>query len=543
MLKDSQRPTRPKVITAAQAADLIADGDCVYFGGSGGGHGVAEDVIEALRGRFDQTGKPVGLTAASTVSIGDWVSTGFNHLAGRGLLRRVINGGLNNCPKLAPLAIAGELEVYTLPQGVLAQMARERAAGRPGVLTKVGIGTFVDPRQSGGRQGTAAMPDDLVDLIDIRGDEFLLYRAFPLNVVVLRGTTADEHGHVTMEEEAFLGENLALAMGAKRNGGVVIVQVRQLAAAGSLHPRAVEIPAHLVDHIVVAPEQRQTYNARYEPSFAGHLRVPDSGFDPLPFDIRKVIARRAAMELSPRAIVNLGFGMSNGISAVAAEEGIYRDITLTVEQGVIGGVPAGGKNHGAGVNFDMLARHPDQFDFYDGGGLDQAFLSFAEVDQYGNVNVSRYGDMINGPGGFINISQGAKRVAFLGTLTTGGLRVCPDGQGTLRIDAEGRTRKWVKEVGQITFNGRRAVERGQQVRYITDRAVFELGREGLVLIEVAPGIDLRRDVLEQIGFDVRVSPTLKTMDARLYREAPMNWKDEFNARADAAQRQSERNAE
>ncbi|WP_156955145.1 acyl CoA:acetate/3-ketoacid CoA transferase [Paraburkholderia caledonica] len=535
MQHDSGRPFGPRVITASQAADLIDDGDCVYFGGSGGGHGVAEGVIEALRDRFERTGNPVDLTAASTVSIGDWQDTGFNHLAARGLLRRVINGGMNNCPKLAPAAIAGELECYTLPQGVLAQMARERAAGRPGVLTKVGIGTFVDPRQSGGRQGAGDMLDDLVDLVDVRGDEYLLYRAFPVDVAVLRGTTADENGHITMEEEAFLGENLALAMGAKRNGGVVIVQVRQMAAAGSLHPRSVEIPAHLVDYLVVAPEQRQTYNARYEPAFAGHLRVPESGFDPLPFDIRKVIARRAAMELYPRAIVNLGFGMSNGISAVAAEEGIYRDITLTVEQGVIGGVPAGGKNHGAGVNFDMLARHPDQFDFYDGGGLDQAFLSFAEVDRHGNVNVSRYGDMINGPGGFINISQGAKRVAFLGTLTTGGLSVHPDGEGALRIEAEGRTRKWVKDVGQITFNGRLAVERGQLVRYITDRAVFELDRDGLVLVEIAPGIDLRRDVLEQIEFDVRVSPELRTMDARLYRQAPLGWKTEFDARRQGSQ--------
>ncbi len=240
----------------------------------------------------------------------------------------------------------------------------------------------------------------------------------------------------------------------------MIAQVKRLAAAGSLGSRQVEIPGHLVDFLVPAPEQKQTYHSVYNPAYAGHLRIPDKGFDPLPFDVRKLIARRAAMELFPRAIVNLGFGMANGISAVAAEEEIYRDIILTVEQGIIGGVPARGNDHGAGINFDMLARHPDQFDFYDGGGLDLAFLSFAEVDRHGNVNVSRYDKSINGPGGFINISQGAKSVAFLGTLTTDGLKTHGDGDGSLVIESEGRTRKWVDAVQQITFNGRLAVERG-----------------------------------------------------------------------------------
>lgn len=520
------RSAAPKLITAAQAAQLIGDGDTVYFGGSGGGHGVAESIIEALRDRFALQGAPERLTVASTVSIGDWKTTGFNHLATSGLVERVINGGLNNCPQLAPQAFEDRIEVYTLPQGVLAQLSRDRAAGRPGLLTEVGVGTFVDPRQAGGRQSDRSK-EALVDLVEIGGEVFLLYRAFPIDVAVIRGTTSHETGHITMEEEAFLGENLSLAMAARRNGGIVIVQVKRLAAAGSLCARDVEIPAHLVDFVVVAPDQKQTYNTAYDPAYAGWMRVPDAAFEPLPFDLRKVVARRAAMELFPRAIVNLGFGISNGISSVAAEEEIYRDITLTVEQGIVGGVPAGGQDHGAGVNFDMLARHPDQFDFYDGGGLDLAYLSFAEVDRHGNVNVSRYGRSINGPGGFINISQGAKKVAFLGTLTTGGLRARLDGTGALTIEQEGDTLKWVEAVGQITFNGRLALERGQAVMYITERAVFELRDEGLILTEIAPGIDLDRDVLGQIGFEVLVSPNLKPMDPRLYRPEPLGLRPEF----------------
>lgn len=264
--------------------------------------------------------------------------------------------------------------------------------------------------------------------------------------------------------------------------------------------------------------------------YAGRLHLPDSEIQPIPFDIRKVIARRAAMELFPGAVVNLGFGVSNGVSAVAVEEGFYRNLTLTVEQGVIGGVPAVGQDAGAGVNFDMLAHQPDQFDFYDGGGLDIAFLSFAEVDQDGNVNVSRYGNSVNGPGGFINISQGARKVVFSGTLTTGGLKIYPDGAGGLVLDQDGVVEKWVPSVQQLTFNGKYACERGQQVLFVTDRAVFSLSPDGILLTEIAPGISLQDQVLARIGFPVRVAPDLKLMDARLFRAEPMNLLAKFTAR-------------
>jgi propionate CoA-transferase len=519
-----------ELVDARGAASLVRDGDCVLFGGSGGGHAVPEAVIEELGQRFVDTGAPQGLTLMSIVSLGDWAETGFNLLAHPGLARRVISAGFNNCPKIAALALADRIEAYTLPQGTLSQLCRDMAAGRPGLLTATGLHTFVDPRHGGGRQSSRTT-EDLVELLEIGGKEYLLYKAVPIDVAVIRGTTADERGNVSMEREAFLGENFSIAAAAHRRGGIVIAQVERVAAAGTLPGKQVKVPGAVVDYVVVAPDQPQTYQTAYSPAYAGELREPDAAIPGIPFDIRKAIARRAAMELFPGAVVNLGFGVSNGIASVAAEEGFWRELTLTVEQGIIGGVPAGGKDAGAGVNYDMMADQPYQFDFYDGGGLDIAFLSFAEVDRNGNVNVSRYGASINGPGGFINISQGARKVVFSGTLTTGGLDIAPDGEGGLVLRRDGRTAKWVPKVQQITFNGRYARERGQEVMYVTDRSVFRLGETGIELIEVAPGIDLKRDVLERIGFEVMIASPVAPMDARLFRPEPMNLLPEFRGRA------------
>ncbi|MGE0751401.1 MAG: acyl CoA:acetate/3-ketoacid CoA transferase [Variibacter sp.] len=528
-----------EIIDAAAAARLIRDGYTVYIGGSGGGHAVPEAIIDALRDRHASTQEPRGLTLASTVSIGDWDTTGFNKLADPNLVTRVISAGFNNCPAIAALAIADEIEAYTLPQGALSQLCRDMAAGRPGLLTKTGLHTFVDPRYGGGKQSRRAK-EDLVKLVEIDGEEYLLYRAFPIDVAVIRGTIADERGNLSMEEEAFLGENFSLAAAAKLRGGIVIAQVQRLAASGSLTTREVRVPAPLVDYIVIEPNQRQTYQTQYDPAFAGRMRMPDSAMQPLAFDIRKVIARRAAMELVPNAVVNLGFGVSNGISAVAAEEGFYRELTLTVEQGIIGGVPSGGKNAGAGVNFDMMAAQPDQFDFYDGGGLDIAFLSFAEVDRNGNVNVSRYGKSVNGPGGFINISQGARKVVFSGTLTTGGLVVAPDGEGGLKLERDGAVGKWLYDVQQVTFNGRFACQRGQEVVFITDRAVFRLTPNGIRLTEVAAGISVQRDILDRIAFPVQVASELAMMDKRLFRPQQMGLAADFRAQAPAGRRCAKR---
>jgi propionate CoA-transferase len=519
----------PKIVRADEAVALIRDNDTVYFGGSGGGHAVPEHVIGALSERFAKTGSPKNLFLASTVSIGDWKDAGFSRLAAPGLVRRNVSGGLMNSPALAKRAYNEEIEAYTLPQGVMAQLTREMAAGRPGLTTKVGLHTFVDPRIEGGRQSKRS-PNDMVSVLHIGDEEYLHYKAFPVNVAVIRGTTADEAGNITMEDEAFIGENISIAAAAKRSGGIVIAQVKRVAEAGTLNSRNVRVPGIMIDYIVIDPHQLQTYLTPFSPAYAGLIKIPTAQVEQLPFDVRKIISRRASMEIAPGAIVNIGAGVSNGIPYVLAEENCYREVCLTNEQGVVGGLPAPGADGGAGINYSMLSTQPDQFDYYDGGGLDIAFLSFAEVSETGDVNVSRFGDRIIGPGGFINISQGAKRVVFSGTLTAGGLRARGDDSGKLVIEAEGETPKWVEKVQQITFSGRYASDRGQDVMYITERAVFRLEDGKLTLIEIAPGISLERDVLAQIKFKVNVSPALKTMDARIFRNAPMGIAAEFRQR-------------
>jgi propionate CoA-transferase len=519
-----------RLIDLETAAGLVRDGDHVLVGGSGGGHAVPEAWIVALAERFRATGQPRGLRLMSVVSIGDWKTTGLNHLAQPGLLRRVVSAGFNNCPRIGALAAADEIEAYTLPQGALSQLCRDMAAGRPGLLTRTGLHTFVDPRLGGGKQ-SARTTEDLVELVTLHGEEYLFYRPQPVDVAVIRGTTADERGNVTMEDEPYFGEQLSIAQATRRQGGIVICQVARLAAAGSLPGKQVKVPGALVDYLVVVPGEWQTYVTEYDPAYAGVIRRPDAALPTLPFDIRKVIARRAALELFPGAIVNLGFGVSNGIAPVAAEEGLHRDVTLTVEQGIVGGVPAGGNDAGAGHNYDAMIDQPYQFDFYDGGGLDLAFLSFAEVDREGNVNVSRFGRVVNGPGGFVNISQGARKVVFSGTLTADGLAIEPDGTGGVRLLREGRVAKWVPAVQQVTFSGRYARTRGQEVLYVTDRAVFRLGPEGIELTELAAGVDLERDVLARIGFPVHVPAAPRPMDARLFRPEPMGLLPEFRARA------------
>jgi len=405
------------------------------------------------------------------------------------------------------------------------------AAGRPGLLTRIGLGTFVDPRQSGGKQ-SARTTEDLVELMHVGGEEYLFYKALPLDVAVIRATTADEDGNLTLEDEAIYGEIFAMACAARRGGGRVIAQVRRMARRGTLPAKSVKVPGVLVDHIVVVPEQRQTYQTALNPGYAGTLRVPLDDQPPLPFDVRKVIARRGATELFPGAVVNIGYGVSVGITSIAAEEGFLDDICLTVEQGLFGGAPALDKDFGTAVNYAAMVEQPGQFDFYDGGGLDMAFLSFAEVDRHGNVNVSRYGPNITGPGGFINISQGTRKVTFSGTLTTGKLDIRPNGSG-MTLHREGTVAKFVPAVEQITFSGGTAVSRGQEITYVTQRAVFRLGESGLILTVHAPGIDVHKDILAQIGFDIAVAPDLREMDSRLFRDAPMGWATDFHARPHA----------
>ena len=401
---------------------------------------------------------------------------------------------------------------------------REIAGGRPGLVTQVGLGTYVDPRQTGGKQN-ASTTEDLVEVVTLRGREWLLYHAFPIDVAVIRGTTADEDGNITMEGEAVQGEMLAMAMAARNSGGIVIAQVRQLATRGSLRIRDVKVPAALVDHVYVDPDQWQTYITQDSPYYSGAARRPVRPEPPLPLDVRKIIARRSLLEFPRGAICNLGFGISQLIGRVAWEEGITDQLVLTVEQGIFGGVPVAGNEGGAGFNYQAMIDQPYMFDFYDGGGLDVASLSFAEVDQEGNVNVHAFEGRVRGPGGFPNISARTGKINFVGTLTARGLEIEID--GGVRIASEGSLGKFVPQVREISFNGRLARERGQQVRYITERAVFALEDDGLVLIEVAPGIDVERDVLGQMGFRPRVAEDLRTMDPRIYATGPMGLAADF----------------
>lgn len=513
------------VITAADAAGLVLPGDSVLVSGSGGGHAIPEAVLEALERRYLYEGSPGSLCLIHAVGLGDRATRGAARFAHPGMLRRSITSALIDSPVLIDLALRDEIESYTLPQGVLSQIMRDMAAGRPGLITRTGLHTFVDPRQLGARQSPSAK-EDLVELLEIGGEEWLRFKPFPLDVVFLRGTTADEDGNVSMEQEAIPGEMISCAQAARRQGAAVVVQVKRLARRGTLPPRLVKIPGILVDYVVVDPEQRQTYHTDYNPSYAGELRVPTEGFRRLPFDHRKIIARRAAMELVPGAVCNLGAGISTGISALAAEEGILDLIVLSNEQGFIGGAPLTGPDSGAAQNYDAVVDQPYQFDFYDGGGLDVAFLSAAEVDPKGNVNISRFGSKIVGIGGFINISQNARKVVFSGTFSAGGLQVaCEDGQ--LRIVTEGRHSKFVHHIEQICYNAPFAEQEGRQALFVTERCVFRAVSGTLELIEIAPGIDLRHDVLDRMAFEPAVSPDLRTMDPRLFLPAPMGLRQDL----------------
>jgi propionate CoA-transferase len=442
-------------------------------------------------------------------------------------MRRTIGSNIGNEPQLGALVASGEVEAYSFPQGVLSQLCREIAAGRPGVITKVGLNTYVDPRQTGGKQGSAT--EDLVEVVELSGEEWLLYRSFPIDVAVIRGSTIDNEGNLTLDDEAINGEMLAMAMAAHNSGGFVIAQARTVVETGDLTPRRVAVPGALIDYAFVDPDQTQTYNTTYSPYFAGAERMNDpSGSSEIPLDVRKVIARRSLLEFGRGEIGNLGFGISQNIGAIAQEEDVADLLVLTVEQGVFGGVPASGNDGGAGYNYQALIDQPYMFDFYDGGGLDVASLSFAEIDATGNVNVHKFGERLRGPGGFPNISRGAKKVCFVGTLTTGGLDVAI-GNGTIQITSEGSTERFVERVTEITFNGSAAAEQGQEVRYITERAVFALVDGAVTLTEIAGGLDPEVDVFAHMGFRPEIASDLRTMDPAIFSAEPMGLRDRLTA--------------
>jgi len=517
---------KDKVVTAEQAIALVKNGDVVCT--TGFVQSCIPEMLHAtLEKRYVETQEPKGLTLIMCAGAGDSKGLGTGRLHHEGLLSRVIAANFGRMPKVAEAAQKDKIQGYNLPQGIISKLYRSCASGSRGLFSKVGLHTYVDPRHGGGKVN-AVTTEDIVKLVEVEGEEWLFYKATPIDVALIRATSADPFGNLSMEKEALTLDCLAQAMAAHNNGGIVIAQVERVVAHGSLKPKDVRVPGILVDCVVVAdpPEMhRMNYGVHYNPALSGAIRVPVDHIPRMALDERKIIARRAAFELPLNGAINLGVGAPDGVASVAAEEQVTPFLTMTTEAGAIGGVLAGGSSFGSSANADSVVDQNQMFDFYHGGGLDLTCLGVAEVDEKGNVNTSRFGGKLNGCGGFIDISQNSRAVVFAGTFTAGGLEVAVE-DGKLRIVKEGRARKFVRAVEQITFSGPYAASKSQPVLYVTERCVFHLTPGGLELIEVAPGIDIDRDILAHMDFAPIIHKPVP-MDPRIFRDEAMELMDEI----------------
>lgn len=510
-------------ITASQAATFIPDGSTVAVDGFIS-FALPDDILGEIEERFIKEGHPRDLSVVNVAGLGgDGINRGINHFAHKGLTRRLLCSNLSLAPKIYPLIMDNAFPTFMIPQGVLASMMRKISSQDPGVLTKVGMKTFVDPRIDGGRINDAAKEaksDYVVELVQFKGEDYLFYPAFDIHVALIKGSFADEDGNISTEKEALQIDQLEMAAAAKNSGGIVMVQVDEIVPKGSIHPQKVTVPANFIDYVIVGtPENTGQHflgDGKPIPSWCGDEKIDLGDVKPLPMDISKVICRRACLEVKDGDFINLGIGIAMGISDVLNEEGKIDEITLSIESGVTGGVPASGLATGAAYNPVAILKQPDIFDIYDGGGIDFSGIGAAEIDQHGNVNVSKFAGKIPGPGGFINITQGAKTLCFMGTFTAGGLETEIQ-DGKLHILKEGKYRKFKNKVEHITFSGEYSLEQGKQrVYYVTERALFKLTDKGLLLIEIAPGIDLEKDILSHMDFEPMISPNLKEMNAKLF---------------------------
>ena len=508
-----------KVKDGNELAAIIGDGATIGVCGLGLS-GWNEEMARAIERRFFETGHPQNIVLFQSGALGDWTEKrGPTHFGHEGLIKRWIGAHIGSNPNMSRLVEQNKIEAYNLPQGAIIHLWREIAAKRPGLITKVGIKTFVDPRMEGGKLNPLTKTkEDIVKVIELEGEEYLFYKSFPIDFALIRGTVADENGNLTMENEGQLNAALPLAQAAKNSGGIVIAQAEYLASAKSLHPKEVKVPGILVDYIVLATTKEnhwQTEGLYYSPAFAGKVKVPATEVPSSKLDERKVISRRAALELERNAIVNLGIGIPTGVATVAAEENSSDYVTLTTEAGGIGGVPEGVPNFGHTYNAEAIIEEVAQFDFYDGGGIDIAFLGMAQADKYGNVNVTHFESKVTGCGGFVDISQNAKKVVFCGTLTAGGLKTKIH-DGKLIISEEGKYNKFLEKVEHVSFSGDYARETGKSVLFVTERAVFTLESGEMKLIEIAPGIDLEKDILAHMGFTPVISGKIKEMSPRIF---------------------------